>query len=194
MLFSVVANAAEESICFGSQDNGSLENGWQLPAIGKNYSANSDIGVIIGRNYVHSMVYKVVIYAYAKLETQALSKGYVYGESGYKEGGKFRPHKTHQNGLSVDFVVPIVDSEGISVKLPTSILNKFGYDIEFVGAGEYKGLKIDYDAMASHLWALKALAENNGVKIRRVIFDNEPHRSPHQNPIYNVSFVNPAYT
>ncbi len=173
LLFSVVANATEESICFGSQDNGSLENGWQLPASGKNYSAYSDIGVMIGRNYVHSMIYKVVIDAYAMLETQAPSKIYVYGESGYKEGGKFRPHKTHQNGLSVDFFVPVVDSEGISVKLPTSILNKFGYDIEFVGAGEYKGLKIDYGAMALHLRALKASADKNGVKIWRVIFDNE---------------------
>jgi len=173
LLFSVVANAAEESRCFGSHDNGSLENGWQLPTSGKNYSAYSNIGVMTGRNYVHSKVYKVVVDAYAMLETRAPSKVYVYGESGYKDGGKFRPHKTHQNGLSVDFFVPVVDSEGLSVKLPTSILNKLGYSIEFVGTGEYKGLKIDYAAMALHLWALKASADKHGVKIWRVIFDND---------------------
>ena len=106
LLFSVAADAAEDSTCFGSQDKGTLKNGWQLPTNGKNYSAYSDIGVMTGRNYVHSKVYKVIVDTYAMLETQAPSKVYVYGESGYKEGGKFRPHKTHQNGLSVDFFGP----------------------------------------------------------------------------------------
>ena len=36
-------------------------------------------------------------------------------------------------------LVPVVDGEGLSVKLPTSILNKLGYGIEFVGTGEYNG-------------------------------------------------------
>ncbi|WP_347989707.1 penicillin-insensitive murein endopeptidase [Methylomonas sp. AM2-LC] len=173
MLISVPTHANEESVCFGSQDSGRLEHGWQLPSGGKNYTAYSQTGVLLGRNYVHSQVYKVVVDAYAMLETQAPAKVFVYGESGDKDGGKFRPHKTHQNGLSVDFFVPVVDSDGVSVQLPTSILNKWGYGIEFVGSGEYHGLNIDYDAMALHLWTLKASAEKNGVKIWRVIFDND---------------------
>ncbi|CAD6873354.1 penicillin-insensitive murein endopeptidase [Methylomonas fluvii] len=173
LLFFKTANAVEQSRCFGSPDNGRLENGWQLPSSGENYSGYSYVGVMTGRNYVHSKVYEVVVDAYSMLETKARSKVYVYGETGFREGGKFKPHKTHQNGLSVDFFVPVLDAEGSSVKLPTSVLNKLGYGIEFVGAGEYDGLKIDYGAMAQHLWALKASADRHGVKIWRVIFDNE---------------------
>lgn len=172
-LFPAFAYDAEESRCYGSSDNGRLENGWQLPSSGKNYSAYSSVGVMAGRNYVHSKVHRVVVDAYKALETKAPSKVFVYGESGFRDGGKFRPHKTHQNGLSVDFFVPVVDGVGKSVALPTSVLNKLGYNIEFVGKGQYKRLTIDYEAMAEHLWALKTASDQNGIKIWRVIFDNE---------------------
>jgi penicillin-insensitive murein endopeptidase len=168
-----LAIAQEESQCHGSTDNGYLKNGWQLPSSGKNFTAYSPVGVIAGRNYVHSKIHKVVVDAYKILEISASSKIYVYGESGFGNGGKFRPHKTHQNGLSVDFFVPVTDLKGQSIPLPTSITNKLGYGIEFVGKGEYKELRIDYAAMAAHLWALTAASDKNGVKIWRVIFDNE---------------------
>jgi hypothetical protein len=68
-----------------------IENGSQLPTNGKNYSAYSDIGVMTGRNYVHSKVYKVVVDAYAMLETlegrcavcRVLSK-HLLGKSAFK--------------------------------------------------------------------------------------------------------------
>ena len=65
-----------------------------------------------------------------------------------------------------------MNSSGQSVPLPTSILNKFGYNIEFTGTGQYQGLNIDYEAMANHLLALDQAANRNGVKIWRVVFDN----------------------
>jgi penicillin-insensitive murein endopeptidase len=127
---------------------------------------------MIGRNYVHSKVYRTVIDAYAILEKQTPLKVFIYGESGWRNGGKFRPHKTHQNGLSVDFFVPVVNSTGQSVLLPISLFNKFGYGIEFTGVGHYQDLNIDYAAMTNHLLALEQAANKNGVKIWRVIFDN----------------------
>jgi penicillin-insensitive murein endopeptidase len=173
LMIPTITNAQEESRCYGSPDNGRLENGWQLPNSGKNYSIYSPVGVVSRRNYVHSKVYKLIIDAYAIMEQKSPSKVFVYGESGFREGGKFWPHKTHQTGLSVDFFVPVLDETGRSVPLPTSIANKFGYSIEFVDEGEYNGLHIDYPAMARHLWALKAAADKHGVKIWRVIFDNQ---------------------
>lgn len=173
LILPASATAATESQCFGRTDNGRLAHGWQLPGSGKNFSAYSTLGVLAGRNYVHSTVYEIVLDAYATLASKAPGKVFVYGETGFAEGGKFRPHKTHQNGLSVDFFVPVVDAGGKSVKLPTSVTNKFGYAIEFVGDGGYQGLNIDYPAMALHLWALKAAADKQGAKIWRVIFDNQ---------------------
>jgi penicillin-insensitive murein endopeptidase len=96
---------------------------------------------------------------------------FVYGETGWKSGGRIRPHRTHQNGLSVDFMVPVLDKAGRSVPLPTSALNRFGYDIEFDTAGRYEGLEVDFPAIAEHLYQLHAAARAHGSGIALVIFD-----------------------
>lgn len=160
------------SHCYGTTQVGHLENGWQLPSSGKNYEAYSSIGVMLGRNYVHNKVHSVILAAYKTLEISAPEKKFVYGESGFKEGGKFKPHKTHQNGLSVDFFVPVVNSKGVSVTLPISPVNKFGYNIEFDQAAKFEELHIDFEAMAKHLLAINTAAKSQGVGIRVVIFEN----------------------
>lgn len=167
------ADEREKSVCYGTQEKGKIEKAWQLPTSGSNFTAYSRLGVAAGRNYVHSSVYAVVLDAYNDLQKNFPQKKHVYGETGWKNGGRFRPHKTHQNGLSVDFFVPVVDETGKSVPLPTSPLNKFGYGIEFTSDGRYQNYKIDFEAMAEHLLALKKTADMHGVKIWRVIFDNE---------------------
>lgn len=171
--FSLLASATDQSTCYGTTDNGRLQSGWQLPSAGDNFEAYSLIGVGAGRNYVHSTVHAIILESYASLAKSAPDKHFVYGETGKKDGGKFSPHKTHQNGLSVDFFVPVVDASGKSVALPTGPFNKLGYDIEFSDQGKYEEYQIDYDAMADHLLALKQAADRHGVKIWRVIFDNE---------------------
>lgn len=173
LFFSMFINASEQSHCFGTTEKGRLENGWQLPSSGSNFSAYSLVGTALGRNYVHSSVYKTILDAYASLKVSAPEKQYVYGETGWDTGGRFRPHKTHQNGLSVDFFVPVIDRNGKSVPLPTGILNKLGYNIEFTNEGEFEEYAIDFDALAEHLLALKQAAEHHKIKIWRVIFDNE---------------------
>lgn len=170
---SMAAYGAAKSVCFGTTENGRLENGWQIPSSGKNFNAYSLLGVGVGRNYVHSTVHEIIIESYENLVKAAPERHFVYGETGWKNGGKFQPHKTHQNGLSVDFFVPVLNKEGKSVPLPTSPLNKFGYNIEFTNQGKYEDYKIDFDAMADHLLELKTVADKHGVKIWRVIFDNK---------------------
>jgi penicillin-insensitive murein endopeptidase len=71
------------------------------------------------------------------------------------------------------FFVPVVDSTGTSVALPTGIPDKFGYGIEFDGRGRFKDYTLDFDAMAEHLSAIRKAADTNGVRILRVIFDND---------------------
>ena len=170
---TVIAGEKQESVCFGTTDNGRIENAWKLPRSGSNFIAYSDIGVAAGRTYLHSSIYRIILGSYNDLEAQLPNKKFMYGEIGWKSGGTFRPHKTHQNGLSVDFFVPVIDKNGNSLPLPTSPLNKFGYSIEFTADGKFKDLEIDFDAMAAHLLALKKAADQHGVKIWRVIFDND---------------------
>ncbi len=178
------ANAAdkdsEASVCFGTTANGKLENGWKLPASGGNYTSYSRTGRMLGRTFVHSDVYRVVTDAYAALYEALPERVFVYGETGFRDGGRFKPHKTHQNGLSVDFMVPVLDEDGVSVELPTSVFNKWGYDLEFDSNGVLDELTIDYEALAEHLYQLHKAAEKHGVGIWRVIFDPELQPFLHQ--------------
>lgn len=160
-----------DSTCYGTTANGRLENGVQLPRSGPNFVTYSDVARAAGRAYVHSEVREIILAAYRLLEQEQPSKVYKYAETGFKEGGPFKPHKTHRNGLSVDFMTPVVNKKKESVHLPTHPLNRFGYDIELDGKGIYKDLEIDYDALAAHLVALDKAAKKRGHSIWRVIFD-----------------------
>ena len=170
---SAASIEAKESTCYGTPSNGHLQDGVQIQESGANFSPYSSLGVTLGRTYVHSKVASAVAAAYKQLETLAPGKRYVYAESGWRKGGRIKPHRTHQNGLAVDFLVPVLDSTGRSVPLPTSVVNKFGYGIEFDSKAQYDGLIIDFDAIAQHLYALDQATRANGIGISRVIFEKK---------------------
>lgn len=163
--------SSKDSICFGTTANGRLENGVRLPAKGNNFVEYSSEARLAGRTYVHSVVKKIVIAAYKDLETEQADKVFKYAETGFKTGGQFKPHKTHRNGLSVDFMTPVLNQKGQSVHLPTHLQNRLGYDIEFDAQGFYNGLEIDYEALAAHIVALHKNSKKMGYDIWRVIFD-----------------------
>jgi penicillin-insensitive murein endopeptidase len=171
MCSSPVLAAEIGSTCYGSTTKGRLENGAVLPPKGPNFESYTTLGGTLGRTWVHSRVRDVVVGSYKALETSRPGTVYVYGETGKQYGGPFKPHKTHQNGLSVDFMVPIIDSAGRSVPLPSGVFNEFGYGIEFDSEGRYRKYSIDFEAMADHILALKEEADREGIGIWRVIFD-----------------------
>jgi len=143
----------------------------RLPTSGPNFEAYSLMALPLGRIYVHSQVRKVILQAYADLEKSQPGKKYKFAETGFEQGGPFKPHKTHQNGLSVDFTVPVINKSGESVYLPTTVFNKWGYSIEFDKQGRYQDYRIDFESLAAHLVALHKAAKKNGFDIWRVIFD-----------------------
>lgn len=161
-----------QSTCYGSSSQGRLANGWKLPVSGVNFETYSGLGSKMGRTYVHSEVYEVVLDAYAELAKIRPQRKFQYGETGWANGGRFYPHKTHQNGLSVDFMVPVIDTKSKPALLPTGMFNKYGYGIEFDKQGRYKDLRIDFSGINDHLSALARAAERRGVKIKLVIFEN----------------------
>ena len=128
---------------------------------------------LAGRTYVHSEVNEIIVEAYNSLEKTMPGKVFKYAETGFEEGGKFKPHKTHQNGLSVDFMTPMINSVGASTHLPTHPLNKFGYNIELDSKGNYDGLKTDFTALAAHIVELDKASKRKGYKLWRVIYDPE---------------------
>ena len=173
LIVAFAAYGQEPSVCYGTTSNGKLENGWKLPSSGPNFSAHWTVGRLVGRSYVHSSVYPVVLDAYEQLSTEMPDTVFVYGETGWKDGGQFKPHKTHRNGLSVDFMVPVLNGSGTSVELPSGVLNKWGYDLEFDSNGRLNEMKIDFDAIAEHIYQLDVAAKRHGIGIWRVIFDPE---------------------
>lgn len=172
VITTVMTVAHAESICYGTPNKGRIEKAEQLPSDGPNFSAYSSLGVSLGRTYVHSLVRDVIVRTYAALSVSAPNKKFVYGETGWRSGGRFRPHRTHQNGLSVDFFVPVMDSRGQSVELPISPLNKFGYGLEFSQNGNLEDLSIDFEAIGEHLYQLSLAARQSGIQIAQVIFDS----------------------
>ena len=169
LLRTFESNKPSRSI--GSTSNGQLENGKRLPSSGENYVTYSRLGSFIGRTALHNKVRDTVLDAYARVEKVNPEVVYVFGETGWPSGGRFRPHKTHRNGLSVDFMVPVVTRNNESTILPTNLLNKFGYGIEFDSNGLTANYKIDFESIAKHLYQLHLAAAENGTRIERVIFD-----------------------
>jgi penicillin-insensitive murein endopeptidase len=175
LTFLPCISQAATSTCFGTASKVRIENSVQLPASGNNFRPYSEAGVALERTYVHSGVADVVVAAYKALEQSSPGVQFVYGETGWKAGGSFKPHRTHQNGLSVDFFVPVRDKQGKSVPLPTGVTNKFGYDLEFDAKGRFgkntTTYTIDFNALAEHLYQLDLAAKARKLPIQRVILD-----------------------
>ncbi len=160
-----------ESKCYGSTSNGRLENGVRLRGLSDDsrkieVRPYCHLCVIFLRTYVHSKVADTVFYAYSDLDVAGFMKtDWVYGETGLPWGGRFRPHRTHRNGLSVDFMVPLKDG----ARFPTHPFNRFGYDEEFDASGRGMAGEIDFDAIVAHLASLQKHSKSLGGGIARVI-------------------------
>lgn len=159
------------STCYGTYWNGRLENGVPLPLDGKNFRTYTPRGNELGRTFVHSAIYDILLAAYDGVHNALPDVTFVYGETGFKHGGPIPPHRTHQTGLSVDFFVPLRDAAGRSVPMPIDASNKWGYDIAFDQAGRLGDLSIDFDAIAEHLYHLSEAAKARKIGIRVVILD-----------------------
>lgn len=159
------------SQCYGTVRDGRIERSVKLPLDGPNFTAYSADGVAAGRTHVHSTVATIIARAYAATAENMPDAVFVYGETGWPNGGRIPPHRTHRNGLSVDFFVPVRNAAGRSVPLPTNDANRFGYDIEFDAAARYGALEIDFAALAEHLYQLDVAAKALDAGIALVIFD-----------------------
>lgn len=173
LALACVQPAAADSQCYGRPGKGRLDNGVKLAPRGDNFSAYSLVAVGAGRTYLHATAADIVVDAYARLRGALPSNRYVYGETGLEAGGRFEPHRTHQNGLSIDYFVPVRDRSGNSVALPTDGQSRFGYDIEFDSNGRYKQFRIDFPALAEHLYQLDAAARAHAATIDKVILDTQ---------------------
>src|SRR5262249_32296787 len=109
------------SVCYGNPVRGHLENGKRLLYAGPNYRAYHIAGYITGRTFMHSTVRDTIRDAYAALAVSDPELHFIYGESAWQHGGPLWPHKTHANGTSVDFFVPLRTSSGAVTDIHASV-------------------------------------------------------------------------
>ena len=72
-----------------------------------------------------------------------------------KNGGKLKPHRTHQKGLSVDFMMPLIKGNTPYYKLDKT--GAMHYLLAFNGNGEYgkdTTVKVDFNLMDRHILIL----------------------------------------
>jgi penicillin-insensitive murein DD-endopeptidase len=163
-----------KSIAKGTVFNGSLENGKLLPFSGSNYQYFDTVSYLLGRAFVHENVKKCLLASYQNLEPIFPKHRFILMESANECGGKLAPHRTHQNGLSVDFMMPLLQNgeeySGVD-GLGTS-----HYFMEFDDRGRYSmdtTVAVNFEMVARHILELEKEAKTIGLKVEKVIIKLE---------------------
>ena len=161
------------SISHGSVSNGSLDHGKLIPYYGSNYSYFDTTSYFLGRAFLHGDVLAFTLKAYKNLENVS-NRFYRIMECSNQMGGKLWPHQTHQNGTSIDFMMPLTKDHKPYYKLDKIGLSH--YWLSFDDAGKYsedKSVEIDFEAIAQHILLLNEAANEKGWKIKKVIIKIE---------------------
>lgn len=137
-----------------------------MPVAGTNFGSYCMPCIAALRTFAREPVIETITATYKALAVSHPQTRHLYGEIGFPNGGKFRPHRTHREGLSVDLMVPLTDGRVIA----TSVTNRFGYDAEFDFTGKGKDGQIDFDVLASLIVTADQQARKRGGKVRRVFF------------------------
>lgn len=163
-----------KSESIGSVSNGSLKNGTLLPFSGNNYQYFDTTSYLAGRCFMHRSVAQILTEAYVQMETLAPNRQFRLMECANHHGGRLYPHRTHQNGLSVDLMMPkLKDGK------PCYLLDDEGaqhYFLTFDKNGRYSEnpeIVIDFDMIALHLIQLHKAAKKNGLRIKKVIINTD---------------------
>lgn len=164
-------SGTSESI--GTVGNGKLINGYKIPFHGTNFKYFSALDYFIfGRCYLHSDIYKAVLDSYKELEQSYPGYTFKIMECSSKKGGKAFPHRTHQNGTSIDFMTPL--KKGSKTITRFDKIGIWRYVMKFDADGKKrfnKNIEIDFDKMAKHILVLDKISRQNGYRIKKVILE-----------------------
>jgi penicillin-insensitive murein endopeptidase len=200
-LYFAEHNDSIESSSIGSVSRGKLENGSLIPFSGNNFIYFDTSSYLSGRAFTHSTVQKVILEGYKSLEDDGCKQTFSLMELSNEHGGKIFPHRTHQNGMSADFMMPLWANNQISYKYDS--LGVGHYLMDFDDHGRVSGddeVSINFDLVAQHILELEKSARTNGMKIQKVIintdlkdelFDTEHGKKLKNSGIYIVRGLEP---
>lgn len=158
------------SVSSGTVSKGSLKNGRLFPFKGPNFVYFDSTSYLDKHAFVHEKVLQTVLKTYERFEQMLPAFEFGLMECSNEHGGKIWPHRTHQNGLSVDFMSPMLKN-GVS----TTDFNTLGlphYLMDFNDSGVYtedSTYSINFNLLAQHLLILNEEAKKHGLKIEKVI-------------------------
>jgi len=158
------------SISSGTVSNGSLKNGKLFPFKGPNFIYFDSTSYLSKHAFTNEKVHRTVLATYQQFESTLPHFEFGLMECSNEHGGKIWPHRTHQNGLSVDFMSPLLKNGTSSMDFNTIGLPHYLMDFDENGVYmEDSTYSIDFNLIAKHLLELNQQAKKNGLKIEKVI-------------------------
>lgn len=158
----------------GTVSNGQLKNGKLIPFNGKNFTYFDTQSYLNGRAFLNEKVLNTLLNTYKEFETLLPQRMFYIMECSNQDGGKLFPHRTHQNGLSIDFMMPLIKDGKPFYGLDT--LESDHYFLEFNNAGQYRedtSISIDFNLVAQHILILNKVAKLLKVNITKVIINTD---------------------
>lgn len=163
-----------KSVSKGSVSSGSLIHGKLFPYRGDNFIYFDRESYLEGRAFLHEAVRDIILEVYDTLKYQTPTRFYNIMECSNEHGGDLFPHRTHQNGLSVDFMMPLLKNGKPYYGLDTIGINH--YYLNFNDSGAYANdpsIKIDFNLIAKHILLLDKTARKYNMAISKVIIKIE---------------------
>ena len=162
------------SISSGLVSKGKLEHGKLFPFKGNNYQYFDKASYLASRAFVNSRVLKTTLATYAVLETMLPDRIFGLMECSHPNGGELVPHRTHQNGLSIDFMSPLQKDGKPYHGLDD--MGAFHYFMDFTDDGVYdkdSTVSIDFETIVIHILELQKQAKKYGLRIKKVLLKTQ---------------------
>jgi penicillin-insensitive murein DD-endopeptidase len=164
----------KESKAVGSASRGKLINGKLFPYKGVNFSYFEKQSYLNGHAFLHKPVKEAVLEMYDSLWKRHPNRYFVIMECSAKVGGEIPRHRTHRNGTSIDFMMPLKKDGKAYYGLDTIGWRHFG--LAFDKSGRYlkdKSIRIDFDLVSEQIVLMNAFVRKRGYKIKKVIIKIE---------------------
>lgn len=163
-----------KSTSLGSVSNGSIENAALMPFYGKNFQYFDINSYLKGRAFTHSTTKEIILNTYSRLNKELPERFFYLMELSHEHGGKIAPHRTHQNGTSVDFMMPKTSNGKIFYGLDTIGIDHYLLDFNNSGiCNSDPEVSVDFNLIARHILYLDEEARKLGYKISKVIIKLE---------------------
>lgn len=162
------------SQAIGSVGNGKLKHGKILPPKGENFFYFDSTSYMADRAFTHQITKNILLNTFDSLNSLHPEKTFVVMEASNKKGGKMHPHRTHQNGLSIDLMYPKLRNGKNYEFLDTLGVQHYLLDFDKNGLlSTDKNVSIDFELTAKHIYLLSQEAKKQNARIEKVIMYTE---------------------